>query len=357
MAESNSEAALARKRRIAMRNQQRSASSEDALDENFGTEPCAKRPRAMDASSEDATLDVEPVTSKPKPHITGIKKQSRYDPGVPMTRDELKAWRKEARRVRNRESAAASRKKNRERITELESELDGIKSKYKAALKVILDLEANRSVSDNASFTPPALLRQDLMELRGAGGHDGGSRPISPVTDFAGIQTVSPPLSPLIPSNIGTNKDLPCDGLYHHPDHEQAHHKSHQHIIDMISRPIAAKIPPGADASVEGNVSCDPMMTKTSQGVPTSSTMWSEGLMKEYGGGVLDVPPSFDPDVSVDAITEYSNSSTSDGPNSDSSCGMNEISFDHDFDDCALGEFLLDTFDGVDVTNMPEIAI
>jgi len=222
-----------------MRNQQRSASSEDALDENFGTEPCAKRPRAMDASSEDATLDVEPVTSKPKPHITGIKKQSRYDPGVPMTRDELKAWRKEARRVRNRESAAASRKKNRERITELESELDGIKSKYKAALKVILDLEANRSVSDNASFTPPALLRQDLMELRGAGGHDGGSRPISPVTDFAGIQTVSPPLSPLIPSNIGTNKDLLCDGLYHHPDHEQAHHKSHQHIIDMISRPIA----------------------------------------------------------------------------------------------------------------------
>ena len=55
-----------------------------------------------------------------------------------MTRDELKAWRKEARRVRNRESAAASRKRNRERIDELESEVDALKTKYAAALSMAI---------------------------------------------------------------------------------------------------------------------------------------------------------------------------------------------------------------------------
>merc|ERR1712137_959697 len=79
---------------------------------------------------------------KKKPHITGIKKQSRYDPGVSMTREELKAWRKEARRVRNRESAAASRKKNKERITELETEVEALQTKYAAALKLLLHRES-----------------------------------------------------------------------------------------------------------------------------------------------------------------------------------------------------------------------
>eukprot|EP00536_Pseudo-nitzschia_multiseries_P005584 jgi/Psemu1/113350/gw1.107.56.1 len=58
-----------------------------------------------------------------------------------MTKDELKAWRKEARRVRNRESAAASRKKNRESIEMLEVKVQGIQSKYDAALRYIMNLE------------------------------------------------------------------------------------------------------------------------------------------------------------------------------------------------------------------------
>jgi hypothetical protein len=168
-----------------------------------------------------------------------------------MTRDELKAWRKEARRVRNRESAAASRQKNRERITELESEVDCIKSKYAAALQMILHLEANRSIQDCTSFTPPALLRQDLMDLRG--GQKGGfpaatrSRPESPMTDAGTAapqaQTVSPPLSPATPCVTMTNSnELLHLAVHQRPTQDLAlthkqHH--HQHIIDMISRPIA----------------------------------------------------------------------------------------------------------------------
>ena len=61
------------------------------------------------------------------------KKQVRYDPEVPMTIEEAAAWRKEQRKVRNRESAAASRQKTRDRIEELEAEFESIKAKYAAA--------------------------------------------------------------------------------------------------------------------------------------------------------------------------------------------------------------------------------
>jgi len=47
-----------------------------------------------------------------------------------MTKEELTAWRKEERKKRNRESAAASRNKIKGRITELESELSEWKQKY-----------------------------------------------------------------------------------------------------------------------------------------------------------------------------------------------------------------------------------
>eukprot|EP00559_Dactyliosolen_fragilissimus_P004677 CAMPEP_0184860068 /NCGR_PEP_ID=MMETSP0580-20130426/5022_1 /TAXON_ID=1118495 /ORGANISM="Dactyliosolen fragilissimus" /LENGTH=171 /DNA_ID=CAMNT_0027357025 /DNA_START=27 /DNA_END=539 /DNA_ORIENTATION=- len=50
--------------------------------------------------------------------------QKRYDPDVPMSKEEEQAWRREQRRKRNRESAAASRQKQRDRIFELEAEVD-----------------------------------------------------------------------------------------------------------------------------------------------------------------------------------------------------------------------------------------
>ncbi len=219
----------ARKRRIAMRNLKRSSTSEDEL-------VCENKKRLRMLEKDDSIAkvsDPDEVIST-IPHVTGIKNQSRYEPGVPMTREELKAWRKEARRVRNRESAAASRQKNRERITELEVEVDLIKSKYAAALKLIIDIEASRSVNDFASFTPPTLLRQDLLELRGV------ARPSSPDLDASQVQTVSPPASPATVSPLASCNDL-LSGINHHHEQQQEHsrHQFHQHIIDMISRPIA----------------------------------------------------------------------------------------------------------------------
>jgi len=63
------------------------------------------------------------------------KTQIRYDPEVPMSKEQLAAWRREARRVRNRESAAASRQRIRDRITELEDEVGDWKTKYLQAMQ------------------------------------------------------------------------------------------------------------------------------------------------------------------------------------------------------------------------------
>lgn len=77
------------------------------------------------------------------------KTQIRYDPDVPMSKDQLAAWRREARRVRNRESAAASRQRIRNRISELEDEVGEWKAKYTQALQRLEALE--NCISANAA--------------------------------------------------------------------------------------------------------------------------------------------------------------------------------------------------------------
>jgi len=202
-------AALARKRRIELRNIQRLAKEGDDLTISSDG----------DSRKGPEELEIDPITSKPKPLITGIKRLHRYDPGVNMSRDELKAWRKEARRVRNRESAAASRKRNRERISELEVEVDALQSKYTAALKRIMELESG---SVNDSFTP-AILRQDLIEL--------ASPTVCPESPRAiRVKTVSPPISPLSAMHRISDVD----------EHTEEVKQKYLHIMDMISRPAVS---------------------------------------------------------------------------------------------------------------------
>jgi len=69
------------------------------------------------------------ASTKPKSILHG-KPQNYNAPPTSMTKEELTAWRKEERKKRNRESAAASRNKIKGRITELESELSEWKQKY-----------------------------------------------------------------------------------------------------------------------------------------------------------------------------------------------------------------------------------
>jgi hypothetical protein len=77
----------------------------------------------------------------------------RYEPDVPMTKEEATAWRREQRRKRNRESAAASRQRQRDRISELEVEVDDWKVKYKAALDRLKRLESLHGMPGSSTVT------------------------------------------------------------------------------------------------------------------------------------------------------------------------------------------------------------
>lgn len=134
-------AAEARKRRKEIIQSQRSEnelmmtpSSEDREPSDEPTESAEKKPpkkRKVDDSEGDTN------------GISGDKKktQIRYDPDVPMDKEQLAAWRREARRVRNRESAAASRQRIRNRINELEDEVGDWKAKYAHAMERLQALQ------------------------------------------------------------------------------------------------------------------------------------------------------------------------------------------------------------------------
>lgn len=281
--DSASEAALARKRRIAFRRSTKSEGSNKRSRDTLSADE-EEEPATVASSSAVDVLAVDEMTTQPKkkkPHITGIKKHSRYDPGVSMTKEELKAWRKEARRVRNRESAAASRRKNREAISKLETEVEDMKTKYGAALRYILQLEDERQQTGTPSTTSlcsSAVLHQDLQQMKKIPqpllGNSFDLRPCSTDGEAAPVQhTVSLPLTPsedrpsqeevlgqprsVWPVQIRNvrdkNKSIP-----HHPNYDRHHRRptfdSQQHIIDTtISRPIAAKIPPGANENTSND--------------------------------------------------------------------------------------------------------
>jgi hypothetical protein len=98
---------------------------------NSGTDPGDDHNE--DDENDDCDENGNPSNSK--------KTQIRYDPSIPMEKEQLAAWRREARRVRNRESAAASRQRIRGRITELEDELYIMKHKYEAAIMELQHLK------------------------------------------------------------------------------------------------------------------------------------------------------------------------------------------------------------------------
>lgn len=135
--------AEARKRRREILSTQRGVSP-DAVTSHEGssvTAPSNPRKRKMSEESDSAK-------NKPK------KPQMKYEPDVPMTKEEAAIWRREQRRKRNRESAAASRQRQRDRITELEGELDEWKTKYADTMGKIREMEQKLGLPSTAEFLP-----------------------------------------------------------------------------------------------------------------------------------------------------------------------------------------------------------
>ena len=78
----------------------------------------------------------------------------KYDPDVPMSKEEAAAWRREQRRKRNRESAALSRQRQRDRIGDLEVEVEEWKTKAENILKRIKCLEDATGVDSKSLVLP-----------------------------------------------------------------------------------------------------------------------------------------------------------------------------------------------------------
>eukprot|EP00522_Entomoneis_paludosa_P011873 CAMPEP_0172439032 /NCGR_PEP_ID=MMETSP1065-20121228/142_1 /TAXON_ID=265537 /ORGANISM="Amphiprora paludosa, Strain CCMP125" /LENGTH=294 /DNA_ID=CAMNT_0013187655 /DNA_START=173 /DNA_END=1058 /DNA_ORIENTATION=+ len=168
--------ALARKRRIEQRRAEKRCSDDALSNEDV------KRVRLSDFSDGEGSDD--PDGDRLLPSIRGIKRQARYEPGVPMTKEELQKWRKQARRVRNRESAAASRQKTRQRIDELEGEVSELQAELAAARARIAELEAVGASSGSPSVSE-VTVKIEKNE----------SHQVSPVPS----PTASPSASPLPP--------------------------------------------------------------------------------------------------------------------------------------------------------------
>lgn len=92
----------------------------------------ARRPLAASKKRKIAAASDENHGSPKKKSPLFNQPQNFYAPQAisSMTKDELSEWRKEERRKRNRESAAASRNKTRARIDELEGEVNRWKDAY-----------------------------------------------------------------------------------------------------------------------------------------------------------------------------------------------------------------------------------
>lgn len=123
-----------------------------------------------------STVASTAATTTEQPAHPNKSRQARYEPDGESTNNmskyQLSVWRREARRVRNRESAAASRQKTKEKIEELESEVATLKAKYSIALEhyhTILEIHNNSSSIQHDNIAIPEIpdeIRRDLIQKK-----------------------------------------------------------------------------------------------------------------------------------------------------------------------------------------------
>lgn len=121
--------------------------------------PATARKRKADPTADDDA-------SRKKSPLAGLP-QNYYAPTTDMTPEQLQAWRKEQRRERNRQSAAASRQQTKQRIAQLEGEVLKYKTQYEEMkakmegmerqIRLLTEFSAahNKVASVPKSVTPP----------------------------------------------------------------------------------------------------------------------------------------------------------------------------------------------------------
>jgi hypothetical protein len=185
-----------KRRREILASQRGSTSTPDSMAAESAS-ACKKRKVVSDVPS-SAPAVVSPVTPAKKPVMSKTtgkakKPQLKYDPDVPMTKEEAAAWRREQRRKRNRESAAASRQRQRDRIVELEAEVEEWKTKFDEVMNRIRQLEEAAASGSSAVQGTQQKPEQEQEEKK---------METDSVTDSFPTEPVSEPLNTLSPEAL-----------------------------------------------------------------------------------------------------------------------------------------------------------
>lgn len=141
-------------------------------------------PAAVDSDASVSTVTTTRKTTKKT--IAKKKPQMKYDPDVPMSKEDAAAWRREQRRKRNRESAALSRQRQRDRIGDLEVEVDQWKTKVESIMERIKKLEEASGVDSHTLVPEPVQDQEQVLEQSVE----------FELTDISESKFVSPPPSP-----------------------------------------------------------------------------------------------------------------------------------------------------------------
>jgi hypothetical protein len=179
---------------------------------------------------------------------TNKRPQMKYDPEVPLSKEETSVWRREQRRKRNRESAAACRKRQRDRISELEVEVEEWKVKFDEIVKRLGEVEGENvmGIIGDIERLYPEKKRKCVMEQ--------DERSVSPTTvtiSTNACNMVTPPnahtfLPPVTTSVSGIDfpvlQDVKTESAFIKADSIHARVEKGQHLSEKITRPAASRL-------------------------------------------------------------------------------------------------------------------
>lgn len=161
---------------------------------------CSKQPvhnyfpvkRKHESELNESIFETKNALSRKR--IAKSKYQNHYGPSVPMTKQEEAKWRLEARKKRNRDSAATSRKKVQSRIIELEYEVKDWKSKYDLLYQKMNDME--KIMRSSTHFMQPK-----------ASGHENNTNQFLPIS-YDKVKKSTILISPTDSPNFHPNQDV-----------------------------------------------------------------------------------------------------------------------------------------------------
>ena len=232
----------------------------------IATEESARKRRRV---SDDVLILPDEVTSQitaetpavpaAQPIVTvrrtkGAKRpQMKYDPDVPMSKEETSVWRREQRRKRNRESAAACRRRQRDRISELEVEISDWKAKFDEALNKLKDLEGEEAVAHFEALrelAPPP--RCSTPDNAPAPEETTSMMSNQDIIDCSHIITPNcPKFVPLITSSEddirfpvldGSADAVNADAVMHTSDSLDSRVEKQQYLKEIITRPAKSRL-------------------------------------------------------------------------------------------------------------------